>query len=207
MARVAVWVLGTILIFSNLGYDVSAFVAGLGISGFAIAFAVRNVIKDVLGSFIIIFDKPIAVGDYIDTQSYKGIVKTIGLKSTRIEDDGKEIVIPNALIVDKVVLNLKGDKFKEVKLSLKIEYSRYKDFPIIETLKTLPISFESIEENYLNIQLSNITTEVTEYNIKVKLRKSKIENIDMEVESIMHFIYKLLKKKRIKITELKRTDE
>lgn len=92
----ALWVVALLMVLSNLGVDVTSLIAGLGIGGIAIAFALQNILADLFSSFAIYFDKPFEVGDMIVVGEFRGTVEKIGIKSTRIRSlQGEEIVIAN----------------------------------------------------------------------------------------------------------------
>jgi small-conductance mechanosensitive channel len=96
VARVAAGAILLILAFEALGKNVTGLVAGLGIGGIAIAFALQNVLSDLFGAFSIVLDKPFVLGDAIQVDTFSGTVERIGLKSTRVRsDDGEEIVFAN----------------------------------------------------------------------------------------------------------------
>ena len=82
--------------------------AGLGIGGIAIAFALQNILSDIFASFSIYFDKPFKVDDFIIIGDDKGVVKKIGIKSTRIQTlQGEELVISNKELTESRVHNYK----------------------------------------------------------------------------------------------------
>src|SRR3989344_466142 len=94
MLKVFIWIIAFLLLLSNLGVNITSLIAGLGIGGIAIAFALQNVLTDLFSAFTIYLDKPFKVGDFIIIGNDMGIIKKIGLKSTRIEAlQGQEIVI------------------------------------------------------------------------------------------------------------------
>lgn len=96
LVKLSLWVVGLLLILSNVGVDVSALLAGAGIGGLAIALAAQNIIEDIFCSFSIYFDKPYQVGDFILIGDDLGEVIKIGIKSTRIKTlRGEELVVSN----------------------------------------------------------------------------------------------------------------
>lgn len=91
-----VWIGAILFLLANMGYDISAFIAGLGIGGIAIALALQNILEDLFSSLSIYFDKPFKVGDFIIVGSDLGTVKKIGIKTTRLQHlQGQELVISN----------------------------------------------------------------------------------------------------------------
>lgn len=102
----SLWVIAALLLIQNLGYDITALIAGLGIGGLAVAFALKSIVSDIFASFSIYFDKPFKTGDYIVLGNNKGTVKHIGIKTTRIEStQGEELVIPNTQLTEAIVQN------------------------------------------------------------------------------------------------------
>src|ERR687892_520628 len=92
-ARVVVWSIALLLILNNLGFDVTALVAGLGIGGIAIALAAQNILGDLFASLAIVLDQPFVVGDFVVLGDQSGTVERIGIKTTRIRSlYGEELV-------------------------------------------------------------------------------------------------------------------
>lgn len=105
----AVWFIAALLILQNSGINIGTILAGAGIIGIAIAFAMQEVLSDLFACFTIYFDKPFRVGDYIVMENGKsGTVKKIGLKSTRLKSlVGEEIVVSNKKLTESVLHNYK----------------------------------------------------------------------------------------------------
>lgn len=123
LLKAILWLIAILLIISNLGYDVTALVAGLGIGGVAIAFALQSILGDIFASFSIYFDKPFQVGDYIVFGDNEGTVKKVGIKSTRILAlAGQEIVISNKNLTDMTVHNLKKMEQRRVLFNFSVVY-------------------------------------------------------------------------------------
>lgn len=108
VGRLVLWSIVMLLAFENFGVDVSALVAGLGIGSLAIAFAIQNVLQDLLGYVSIIFDQPFVYGDYLVLGDYSGTVEHVGIKSTRIRSlSGEQIVIGNSDLLASRIRNYK----------------------------------------------------------------------------------------------------
>ncbi len=138
--KIFVWVTAFFLVLSNLGIDVTPLIAGLGIGGIAIAFALQNVLKDILASFSIYFDKPFRKGDFIIIGTDMGTVKKIGIKSTRIETaEGDEMVIPNTTLVETRLRNQRQmrKRVSVLKFGVKYETSKEKLEKIPKILKKI----------------------------------------------------------------------
>jgi small-conductance mechanosensitive channel len=98
-------------------------VAGLGVGGIIIAFALQNVLSDLFSSLAIYLDKPFQVGDFISVGADKGWVEKIGIKTTRIKSaDGQMIVIGNKDLTNSVIQNFDTLAKRRVKFNLSLEY-------------------------------------------------------------------------------------
>jgi len=123
IAKAALWVLGVLLILSNLGINITSIVAGLGIGGIAIAFALQNILGDLFSSFAIYFDKPFKVGDFIIVGDHLGTVEKIGIKTTRIKAlQGEEVIISNQELTSTRVQNMKRMKERRIAFSFGVLY-------------------------------------------------------------------------------------
>ncbi len=104
----ALWVMVVLAVLSNLGVNITAFVASLGIGGIALALAVQNILGDLFASLAIAVDKPFEVGDSITVGDVTGTVERVGLKTTRIRSlGGEQIVMSNAELLKRTVANFK----------------------------------------------------------------------------------------------------
>lgn len=123
LARIVLWALGILFILSNLGIEVTSLIAGLGIGGIAVAFALQGILADLFASFSIYFDKPFRIGDYIVVGANSGTVEKIGIKSTRIRTlQGEELVISNAELTGARVQNFKKMAERRVVFTFGITY-------------------------------------------------------------------------------------
>jgi small-conductance mechanosensitive channel len=123
LLKLGLWLIGIILILSNLGYNVTSLIAGLGIGGIAIALAVQNILSDIFSSFSIYLDKPFRVGDYIELPDHKGTVKHIGIKTTRLMTPrGEELVVPNKILIESYIQNFKKMEHRRVISYLNVDF-------------------------------------------------------------------------------------
>jgi len=106
--RAVIWFVALLLVAQNLGYDITALIAGLGIGGIAVAFALQGILSDIFASFSIYFDRPFQTGDFIIVGDEMGTIKHIGLKSTRIQTlQGEELVMSNKELTEARIHNYK----------------------------------------------------------------------------------------------------
>ncbi len=109
-ARLGLILFAFISILGTLGINVMALVAGLGLTGFAIGFALKDTISNLLSGIMILLYQPFEIGDTIKVLGYEGEVTDIDLRYTNIESHGSRVLIPNAkLFTDPItVLNVKS---------------------------------------------------------------------------------------------------
>jgi len=123
LVKVGLWSMGTLLVLSNFGVNITSLVAGLGIGGIAIAFALQNILGDLFSSFAIYFDKPFQVGDFITVGEHSGTVERIGIKTTRLRSlSGEEVVISNRELTSARVQNFKRMKRRRISFSFGVLY-------------------------------------------------------------------------------------
>src|SRR5690625_2261729 len=82
--NVVIWSVGLLFLLDNLGYNITAIITGLGIGGIAIALAAQNILEDLFNYFVIFFDRPFEIGDYLVIDDKSGTVDYIGIKTTRV---------------------------------------------------------------------------------------------------------------------------
>ncbi len=96
LAKVFILILAIIIIFGNLGFDLTTGIAALGVGGLALAFGAQKTIENLIGSVVVVADRPVHVGDYCKFGTYEGVVIDIGIRSTRIRTLNRTVVtVPN----------------------------------------------------------------------------------------------------------------
>jgi len=106
LTKVAVWAAVSLLALDNIGVDVTALIAGLGIGGIAVALAVQNILGDLFASLSIVLDKPFVLGDFLIVGEHLGSVEHIGLKTTRIRSlSGEQLVFSNSDLLSSRIRN------------------------------------------------------------------------------------------------------
>lgn len=122
-ARVLLWSMVLLAMLSNLGVNITAFVASLGVGGIAVALAVQNILGDLFASLSIAVDKPFEVGDFIVIGPLAGTVEHIGLKTTRIRSlGGEQIVMANAGMISSTIQNYKRLQERRIVFEFGLSY-------------------------------------------------------------------------------------
>ncbi|MGL5939752.1 MAG: mechanosensitive ion channel family protein [Waterburya sp.] len=121
--RVIIWVIGIIFLLDNLGFNISAVVASLGIGGVAIALASQGVLQDLFSYFSILLDRPFELKDFIVVGDYLGTVEYVGIKTTRLKSvGGEEIIIANADLTSSRIRNFKRMRQRRILFKLGLVY-------------------------------------------------------------------------------------
>ncbi|PIR95167.1 mechanosensitive ion channel protein MscS [Candidatus Falkowbacteria bacterium CG10_big_fil_rev_8_21_14_0_10_37_6] len=124
LIKIGLWLIAIMLILSNLGYNVSSLLAGFGIGGIVIAFAVQKMVSDLFSSLSIYFDKPFAPGDFIKIGEDMGTVKQVGMRTTRMQSlQGEELIVPNSEIVSAKIQNFGKMQRRRVAFSIGVTYN------------------------------------------------------------------------------------
>ncbi|MBR7521998.1 MULTISPECIES: mechanosensitive ion channel family protein [Pseudomonas] len=122
-ARVLLWSVVVLAMLSNLGVNITAFVASLGVGGIAVALAVQNILGDLFASLSIAVDKPFEVGDFIVIGPLAGTVEHVGLKTTRIRSlGGEQIVMANASMISSTIQNYKRLQERRIVFEFGLSY-------------------------------------------------------------------------------------
>ena len=108
VALVILWAVIGLLALDNMGIEVTALIAGLGVGGIAVALAVQNILGDIFCSLSIVLDRPFEVGDFVVVGDMAGTVENVGVKTTRIRSlGGEQLVFSNSDLVNSRLRNYK----------------------------------------------------------------------------------------------------
>ena len=121
LVSVTLFAIAGILILDNLGVNVTALVAGLGIGGIAIGLAAQGIFSDLFAALAILFDKPFKKGDTIRYDQSTGTVERIGLKTTRLRAiTGEQLIMANTKLLEREIHNMAAARARRVTLYLAI---------------------------------------------------------------------------------------
>jgi small-conductance mechanosensitive channel len=138
--RFLIWLAAVLFVLSNLGFNVTSLLAGLGIGGVAVALAAQAVLGDLFSAVAIHLDKPFVVGDSIKVADFFGTVEHIGIKTTRVRSLGGELLIyPNSQLTSARIQNFRRMTERRVVINFSVPL----DTPT-ETLKKIPTQVAAI---------------------------------------------------------------
>lgn len=152
MIQWALWAIAIIVLLSTFGINTTSLVAGLGISGIAVAFALQNILADLFSSFAIYLDKPFKIGDFIAVGDQRGTVSRIGIKTTRLLSlQGEEIVIANRELTSARIQNFRKMRERRVTVNFKISSKTPR-----EAIARLPENMRERLKNVANIRVERV---------------------------------------------------
>jgi small-conductance mechanosensitive channel len=152
LLKVIIWGLGIIFLLDNLGFKVSAIIAGLGIGGIAAALAAQAILGDLFNYFVILLDRPFEVGDFIVVGDCMGTVEYTGIKTTRIRSlDGEELIFPNTDLTNARLRNYKRMERRRAAFKIGITYQTK-----LPQLKEIPDFIANIVRNLKDVELDRV---------------------------------------------------
>jgi small-conductance mechanosensitive channel len=123
LVSIALFAIAVIVILDNLGVNVTALVAGLGIGGIAIGLAAQGIFSDLFAALAILFDKPFRRGDTIRYDNSTGTVERIGLKTTRMRSiTGEQMIMANTKLLEREIHNLAEGRSRRATLAFGLTY-------------------------------------------------------------------------------------
>jgi small-conductance mechanosensitive channel len=134
LGKLTFFIVLLLLALDNVGIEVTALIAGLGIGGIAVALAAQNILGDLFASLSIVLDKPFVLGDFISVGDFQGSVEKIGLKTTRLRSlSGEQLIVSNNDLLQSRIRNYKRMAERRVVFALGVTYATPR-----EKLATIP---------------------------------------------------------------------
>ncbi len=146
LVRVSVWAIVFLLALDNLGVNITALVAGLGVGGIAVALAAQNIISDLFASLSIVLDKPFVLGDFLVIDSLSGNVEKVGIKTTRVRSlSGEQLVFSNNDLLGSRIRNYGRMSERRILFTIGVVYqtSAEKLEQVPELIKDIIVKQES----------------------------------------------------------------
>ncbi len=126
LTRIVRWtviIFGILLAFQQAGVEITAFLAGLGIAGFTIGFALQDVSKNFIAGILLLLQQPFELGDAIQVGDYAGTVTEINLRDTVIRTfDGRPVSIPNGDVFTSAIVNFSRTNSRRIELDVGVAY-------------------------------------------------------------------------------------
>lgn len=144
LTRLVYWAILTIGLITALQrfFDVTAFLAGLGILGFTVGFALQNIMQNFVAGIILLVQQPFSVGDSIEVEDRGGTVLAINLRTTEMRTwDGRIVIIPNSDVLSHTITNLTRARNRRIEIPLGISYNSDPETArraILEAIESVP---------------------------------------------------------------------
>ncbi len=150
--RFFILILGFIAVLQEWGYNVSGFIASLGLVGMAFALAAKDTAGNLFGSLVIFTDKPFKIGDWIKTPEVEGTIESVGIRSTKVRTFAQALVsVPNGTLANSAILNWSRMGKRRVKTTLGLTYGTSG-----ETLETIIKEIKEMLQNNPDIHQETI---------------------------------------------------
>lgn len=148
VSKLVLWTVVLLLALDNLGIDVTGLIAGLGITGIAVALALQNILGDLFASLSIVLDKPFVIGDFIIVDNFLGTVEYVGLKTTRLRSlYGEQLIFSNSDLLKSRIRNYKRMYERRVVFAFGVTY----ETPL-EKVEKIPQMVKDIISNLENVR-------------------------------------------------------
>jgi small conductance mechanosensitive channel len=158
--------MGTIVALQQVGFNVTAFLAGLGIVGFTIGFALQDVSKNFVSGLLLLIQQPFNIGETIEVTGFTGKVVAIDMRATEVHtSDGRVVLIPNANVFTNPITNHSRTGTRRVELVLKVvaesDLNAVKE-DVLQASRAVPglkeqpppaVNFSSIEFSTVELQV------------------------------------------------------
>jgi len=156
--RFFIIILASIAILQEWGYNVSGFIASLGLVGMAFALAAKDTAGNLFGSLVIFTDKPFKVGDWIMTPAVEGTIESVGIRSTKVRTFAQALVsVPNGTLANSAILNWSQMGKRRVKTTVGVTYSTSGDTleNIISDIRVMLQNHPDIHQDTIHIYFSD----------------------------------------------------
>lgn len=146
--------LGFVMVAKEWDYDISAFIASLGIGAMAIAFAAKDSLANIFGSIIIVLEQPFNIGDWISANGIEGTVEKISFRSTCVRTFTQELVfIPNSSLSNTPIVNFTKRQKYRIQFTLGLTYgtTRNQLSSVCEDIRRMCVSLDEIYNDGIDI--------------------------------------------------------
>ena len=186
LVSVALFALAIVVILDNLGVNVTALVAGLGIGGIAIGLAAKDIFSDLFAALSILFDKPFRRGDLIRFDTTTGTVERIGLKTTRLRSlSGEQIVMANTKLLEREIHNLADGRMRRSTIPFSLAYeTRREKLAGIEDIAASAV--DAVKGcKLIRCTLANFGASSLDYQLIYEVRSTDADRLARDRNAIM----------------------
>jgi len=158
--RLFIIAIGIFTILQEWGYNISGFLASLGLVGMAFALAAKDTAANLFGSLVIFTDKPFNVGDWIKTPDVEGTIESIGIRSTKVRTFAQALVtVPNATLANSAILNWSKMGKRRIKMNVGLTYDTK-----VSQLEKVVLDIKNMLKNHPDIHQDTIHVYFTTFD-------------------------------------------
>ena len=122
--KILIIALAVMMVISELGYNINGLITGLGVGGLAISLAAQDAVSNLISGFIIVFDKPFKVGDFVQTKEIMGTVTEVSMRTTKIRTlDDSLVTVPNSKLTQDAIVNISKIEKRLIDTEIGLIYS------------------------------------------------------------------------------------
>lgn len=196
-AKVAIVIIGVIAVLGVIGFDLTGWIAALGIGGLALALGAQKTVENFVGSVTLIADQPVRVGDYCQIGEVKGTVESIGMRSTTFRTSARTIVtIPNGMLAASQVENYAHrDRFLfNPVLTFRMETTPNQMRYLLVEIRSLLYAHPRITQNPVNVRFTAITADALKMEVFTYIEAPNFDESQEIQEDILLRILDIIEK-------------
>ena len=150
MVKILIGGVGLAAMLQVWGINVTALIASLGLGGLAFALAAKDTASNLFGSFALLADKAIRIGEWIKVGDAEGVVESIGMRTTKIRSFEKSLIsVPNQMLANTPIENFSRRGIRRIKMTIGLTYDTSSEqlTTIMQEIKEMLLNHEGIADN------------------------------------------------------------
>lgn len=200
MTQVTLYVTAGLIILGVWEIDLSGFLIGAGFLGIILGFAARQSIAAVVSGFVLMFSRPIEIGDWIELQDHEGIVTDITAFNTRVQTfDGEYVIVPNDEVASQVIIN----RSRKGRLRLRVEVGVDYDTDLDHAAATIKNAISDLDEILSvptpQVVLTRFGESAIIFEIKFWIDKPSTRRRWRAIQAVVHTVHQAFRKEGIRI--------
>ncbi len=206
--KVAIYVVAGFMVITELGYDISGFIAGLGIGGVVITLAAQDTAKSFIGGIGLFIDKPFKVGDYIKVGQYEGTVEEMKFRTTSIRTGENSVLhVPNSEMSISAIINYSEIQTRRINIELIIDINTNLDKmqKIKNMLQDMLNSYEIVKKDTIQVYFKEISANGMKISVIAYINESNYKNYMEIKEQINYNIIEILRNEGIGLSQKAQT--
>ena len=202
ITKIAIYVLAGFMVISELGYNISGFITGLGLSSVVITLAAQDTAKSLIGGLAIFLDKPFKVGDYIKVDQYEGTVEEIRFRTTSIRTlENTVLHVANSEMSVSAIINYSEMEKRRYYAKLVLEFgTSLKKVEIVKNkINSMLMQMDEIEKETIMINFQEISDNGMDLVIIAYINRTNYaEYLDIK-EEINYNVMKILENEGVEM--------